>query len=1713
MTSQTEKEFIPSPLSTGGAGNNYENFVQSLFVLHMIIEKGICCFPDCTIQKIAIQGRYAGYQTDDCILFLLNTGTRTDHKLLLQIKKNVTITESDEWFKESIQAAWKDFNNDEIFNKLKDRIALVTSHLTKTDQNDVRTCLAWARHSVTAADFFQKVNTVGSATKKKKIDVFRKILMLAGEKPEVSDDLLWQFLARYEIIVVDETNEQASCEYYIRQASKTIAPCNVWNDISAFVKNANPSATVIERNNIPESLASLFHPMTASLRDAWERLNLHGKLILGSIQSDVSGVHVDRSQIVDRVVELVESFKVILVDGARGSGKSAIIKNYIDHIDNTSNVICLRAEDFNHSSLESMFHEMGVTIPLSEISTGFSFGPRHIFVIESLEKLLEINAPYAFHDFLCLARQRPTWKIIATCRSHAVQNIKMTFFQSCEIDLQTVTVPDFSDDDLVKLLEKVPSLQRYSSHKKIKSLIRNPFIAKVATKVDLDVKNLQNTESEFKNAVWLQVIAKDSNREYGINDRRRKTFIDVSVKRIKSLSYSVGIGDLDIEALSALEKDGLISFNDPRDTVMLSHDVLEDWALEAFINSQYSSRISPQDFYSKIGSERGIQRAFRFWLTDKIVSDCQEIRSLILTSLESNEVSRCWKDEIITAILCSPKSYLIFPMIKDQLQANDGRLYSRMCLILRCSCKIYDEKIPGLPINNANDFVRFFPFLLKPDGEVWKTFITFVLENKNDILGNPPYFESSVYAETIRVLHDYLRILDSDDTLKNLASHVSKWAFDQFQWTIEHKEGKNKQLESIVEIVAVLCRFVKEEILVFAESMILNTDIGDIPYETQGIVTLFLRESLMSANKANFCRDMPELAARLCFHVFVLPEKNKRNNLGFSPGRSLDVSEHFCIRDKINSNDYSEIGSFDPASGLKGPFFPLLQHAPRIGIDLIVHILNYCAEKYQKSHLDSGEKYVVDLSLNDGRIIKQFCSARLWFAHREHLSPYAPGLIQTALMALEKFIVELLQSDDFTPEMVGNLVASILSRSNSVMPTAVLASLATGFPNKFLDSALPFLRAKEFFFLDFDRAFQEARSPRLNLFGSGPFGSRDPAKNVYRSERQLAFVYPWRKLSLLDLAWQLQCSTCYDDVQGILKTHYSELNISTDQTAWKNWLHIMDINNAKIEKVLDSNRLLVCSTAPPETTLTPHEEANITFIGYVNRFIKLKEWVFDSLRKKLEIPDDFSSLSAVLRELNDLWYVFKNQPKAFAIYQEILSVGCAIMLRNFKDELDTESQTWCLAVVDDALNQVANDGETIHNKIDHSGGLHVAEILPSLFDLQNAENIHSLREKLSTLVVCKNGRMREVAGIAIRNYMWGIDSDFSEMCLRAAFQISSLSKEFYRRYPQRTEAEKDTFWATCGLFRESILESDVCPIPSTITFNRRDTWFLFPILNTIPFNNKTLLHHKLLDEAARCYLNLQERDTDTTFEAASDDFQTHYPLLLGDHCFYSEKRLSDFNFLKILIERLYLSHSAITLILSRVLDKASQNDCLFKFWPAWNYITSQLKAEFQSVAADNRKRRRTLKTGNDSLIASLLFVNYWPDNDLHLRQLHDLLAMNKTNFVGFIREMIKNPTVFDAFSKLYFSFPDIFDEDGLDVLTSNFTLSEANANYISSDWTKYHLECILSRIILHTPLSNVPRHKAEALILMLDAIVDKGSPCAFFLREHLFSRVGSTISD
>ena len=252
-----------NPFSTGGGGPSFETCVQTAFGVLMLTGGVAPCLPPWPIKRIKLQGRYAGFDTDDLIVFAGEPNGEREARLLAQIKHSIKITSRDKTFGEVVQAAWNDFRNPSVFTPGRDAIAIITGPLSAAEINDTRTILEWARHCEDASEFVTKVDKANfsSTQKRAKLKAFRVHLKNANEGAEVSDDDLWRFMKSFHLLGYDldiKAGVTLSLIHSLMSQCSEDDPHALWSKIVVEIQSANKNAGTLTVETVSVDLCDAF---------------------------------------------------------------------------------------------------------------------------------------------------------------------------------------------------------------------------------------------------------------------------------------------------------------------------------------------------------------------------------------------------------------------------------------------------------------------------------------------------------------------------------------------------------------------------------------------------------------------------------------------------------------------------------------------------------------------------------------------------------------------------------------------------------------------------------------------------------------------------------------------------------------------------------------------------------------------------------------------------------------------------------------------------------------------------------------------------------------------------------------------------------------------------------------------------------------------------------------------------------------------------------------------------------------------------------------------------------------------------------------------------------------------------------------------------------------------------------------------------------------
>ena len=443
----SKEKNLSTPFSTGSGGPRFESQIQAFFVVLMLSD-GFCpCIPTWPIQKIKLQGKYDGYDTDDLIIFTKSPTLDNGAKLLGQIKRSISISSMNKTFSEVIQAAWNDFNNSKIFREEIDQIALITGPLSNIVIKDVREILEWARHSEDATDFLKKVNAAkfSSNSKRKKLNAFRTQLKKANKGNEISDNSFWRFLKSFHLLGYDldvSSGSTLSFAYSLITQFNTSQPNMIWSHLVTEIQSRNQSAGTITKETLPEEITSVFKrkrieeipvglavPTVESELDSIElfisQSQYPNELVFSCLLGSWSEKNLEDISVISKIVkEDYENWILKLRELLHASKPMVALKNGIWKINNRIEILRVLGSRIYDNDL-IRFKECIVKV-LSERDPKFELSPKDRFAADIYGKKLShsYNLRKGLTEALAIIESNS--KMLKNCsRGHAQSTVHM----------------------------------------------------------------------------------------------------------------------------------------------------------------------------------------------------------------------------------------------------------------------------------------------------------------------------------------------------------------------------------------------------------------------------------------------------------------------------------------------------------------------------------------------------------------------------------------------------------------------------------------------------------------------------------------------------------------------------------------------------------------------------------------------------------------------------------------------------------------------------------------------------------------------------------------------------------------------------------------------------------------------------------------------------------------------------------------------------------------------------------------------------------------------------------------------------------------------------------------------------------------------------------------------------------------------------------------
>jgi hypothetical protein len=1038
---------------------------------------------------------------------------------------------------------------------------------------------------------------------------------------------------------------------------------------------------------------------------------------------------------------------------------------------------------------------------------------RNILLVESAERFLEMADAEreAFSDLLATLREIPGWEILITCRSFAVDTFRSAFLEAYEHRVSVLTVPEFNAEELELIAKRIRTLSVPLADAKLRSLICNPFYLGMAAKL-IWTSPLPSDAHGFREKVWSDVVRKDAYQHGGMPMRRANTFVEITLRRARSLQPYVQCHDLDAEALQELKRDMVIAFSpEGADSFAPAHDVLEDWALQHWLETEFAaSERVPAVFFARIGTHPAIRRAFRAWLCEWLGVTLEAAVAWALDVVRKNTVPNHWVDDTLGAALLSKAGGRFVEIIAREEDFCAGGLLPRLLHLTRVACR----RLPDA----AREPLLIGMRILLPEGNAWEALASWLRGTTEEI-------RPSDVPLWLKFLEDWaLQVSASGhyppgaDAVAAVALRLTDRVAD-FDYSERH-DFERRALQVALRVPKVVASELQARV-----DLALKSD-----HDEPAIAGLVL--GVISG--AAVARDLPELTMKCVERAFGM-------NRDTSEGRTRpawDDNGPDAVDRAFGLPPFGRDLGFPP-SALHGPFCHLFQYHPQATLDLIMRATNHACDSYGRIGGRLLEQPArISFTLPDGTVVQQWINWQLWGLYRG--ASVGPSPLECALMALETWL--LARADAKDPDLERELL-HLLASSNNVAITAVVASVAQAWPEGTWRSVLPLLAHHVVFDLDRGR-WAADRSGGAGRLLETPM--RIVAEDeLYAAERKTANARKHRLQHLEETALQLQLTEAREEIWSLIDERRKALPPAAKRTErdrlWALVLHRIDL---RVYTPVGEAKggLVTIQPAPPSQDIAKMLDECRPEIERRNQELTVLMWANATFEGKREARHDPNLWRERLAEARRFLAERQASPEdAFNPSASAPAYVAAVCVRDHREDLTDADRTWCLDTICQSIEAAADDefslgGESL-NLLD--GSMAAAMVLPGLVPkAKNDAEKSKLLSALSCGVLHAKPGIVKATMVGIGRDLWPADRELALACLKALVAYAQAMEKKGRRWAYQDQAGKrETRTSLRAIIRRRERWENAAEALAGLNYSRWPLWGLVKSLLTV-FSNQ-----------------------------------------------------------------------------------------------------------------------------------------------------------------------------------------------------------------------------------------------------------------------------------
>lgn len=1475
----------------------------------------------------------------------------------------------------------------------------------------------------------------------------------------------------------------------------------IWNVASYF------ESPFVSINN--EIIAKHFFSLDKSIFDLIKSQQDHSENILNGIYTSITfdgqSIKVDRSSELEKIKKSQEN--VLIVSGPGGCGKTALIKDFYQEIKDKIPFYIFKATEFELRNISNFFTGCN----FQDFLDGHKEDKDKIIVIDSAEKLLDLKNTDPFKEFLTILIKE-NWKIIFTTRDNYLEDLNYQFFEIYKIVPLNINIKNLDIAELNFFSTSYSFV--LSSDEKLIDLIKNPFYLNEYLK--FYKKGEQINYTEFKDKLWNKIIIKSK-------PAREQCFLKITFQRANEGQFFV-TPDCESSILDELKKDGILGYESPHG-YFITHDIYEEWALEKNIEVESGKKTDIKSFFHDIGSSLPMRRAFRKWLSEKLLLQDKNVKEFIEQVIKNKDVESFWKDEILVSVLLSDFSGVFFDIFKNELLSvpqkivkydNSSKvvqsitvdykyeesLLHRIFFLLRIACKEVDNDFFGqLGIKNSN-VVSLKYVLMKPKGRGWECLIKFVFDNFDKIGNQNIHF-------ILPIIHDWTSRFKEGETTK----YSGLIALKYYQWTIKEDVfiSDDNTKNNLIQTILYSALEIKNELEEILKEIIKNKwkNHRD-PYNNLSETILTKLEGI------TIIKAFPGHVLQLADLFWSFTPKEDR----YYSRHAIGMEEYFNMED--------EHLDYFPASSYQTPIYWLLQSSLQETINFILSFTNKAVDYFAKTEFAKYEVKEVEVFIEKEKTIKQYDSrnGRFWNMYRGSSAP-APHVLQSMHMALEKFFLENGKVAD--SEILESWLLYLLKNSKSTSISAVVASIVLAYPEKTFNIAKILFKTKDFFFCDTGRLVLD-QGHKSMLQSLKVYGGGNSKNEFYETERMDACDDKHRKWSLenLFLNYQLFRGEDVDEEESknrqkalweILDNYYKQLpdqsiDTESDKT-WRLYLARMDRRKMNIASEKNDDGYLISLNPEIDPKLKEYSEKSLAKSSEAMKYTQLKLWANYRIRndeqyKQYKQYEDDPKLA--LKEVEEIIAKLKTSKKpdffktqhseqeSFYLFNHSIPVDvCSVMIKDFSDQLSEKEIIFCSDIV---LKLAIITSEPDYQYQYADGAQSAISVLPVLLKKFPDKKKAIKKILIFNLFNCHQidmaGTSFNVFAIIAVQKMWNASFEDAQsilsgyLLLKPKFDVlqEKIHQENYRKHKYDTQDSDiiKKFLKENKVILDKVLDNQIS-VDNIGDIEKIDLHTLATAFQLIPLKADRDEHKKIVKKIISAFAEKIvsiDREDRMDYKVRHDFLEKLAYFILSS----PKKEISEY--LKPFIDK-FSSSEAIAELFEEFISAEDYLNSYENFWEVWDI--------FKEKIFDICKNGDGYWYVNKIVKSYLFAQNPWKESAV---EWHTLKDKNKAFFKEIAEKLGHCPSAIYAISKLLNDIGSLYLDDGILWVAgmlknnSNSSTSKLEINTI------YYLENIAKKYV-YKNREKIRKNLElkQSILVILDFLINKGSVIGYMLRENI----------